>query len=213
MQVELLPKHLLVKTGPVDHADWNYRPLLGLIQRKRFHLIATLLSGHRFQRILEVGYGSGVFLPELARRCDALHGIDLHEKPGLVSDALESIGISAELLTGSVTSLPYENAYFDCALAVSALEYVEDIDAACAELCRVLGENGRFILVTPGSSLLVDAGLRILTGESARENYDKRREALRTALEEYFRIAGELHFPPSGGTLLRLYTALHLTPR
>lgn len=213
MTVRLLPEHLLVRTGPVDHADWNYRPLLGRIQRKRFQLIADLLGSRRFHRILEVGYGSGVFLPELARRCDDLHGIDIHDSTEAVDEALRSIGVRARLRTGSVTALPYEPASVGCVVAVSALEYVDAIDEACRQLCRILEPQGCLVVVTPGASPVVDAGLRLLTGESARQNYDMRRQALRTALDRHFDLDDERHFPPAGGALLRLYTALRLVPQ
>src|SRR5256885_8746113 len=87
-QLHLLPAEVLVKTGPVDHADWNYRPLLGAIQRSRFRLLLDLLDAERFGRLLEIGYGSGVFLPELARHSRELYGIDIHEKSDHVAESL-----------------------------------------------------------------------------------------------------------------------------
>ena len=75
----LLPPSALVKTSDVDKAEWNFRPLLGIIQRLRFRMILSLLPKRRIGRLLEIGYGSGVFLPELSRRCDNLYGIDPHQ--------------------------------------------------------------------------------------------------------------------------------------
>jgi len=34
----------------------------------------------RRARILEIGYGSGVFMPELSARCDELYGVDVHSR-------------------------------------------------------------------------------------------------------------------------------------
>src|ERR1041384_3326977 len=96
-QLHLLPQRALVKTGPVDHADWNFRPMLGAIQRSRFRLLLRLLSPQRFDRLLEIGYGSGVFLPELARRCRELHGLDVHEEPERVAAALAAFDVKASL--------------------------------------------------------------------------------------------------------------------
>jgi tRNA G46 methylase TrmB len=70
-QLSLLPPSALLRTGPVDHADWNYRPLIGTVQRIRFRLVCRLLGNGRFDRLLEIGYGSGVFMPELAKRFTA----------------------------------------------------------------------------------------------------------------------------------------------
>ena len=65
LNLKLLPREALIQTGEVDHADWNYRPLLGMIQRLRFRLILRILAGRKYHRLLEIGYGSGVFMPEL----------------------------------------------------------------------------------------------------------------------------------------------------
>lgn len=93
----LLPQDNLLKTGEVDHADWNYRPILGWIQRQRFNLIVSLLAKERVNRLLEVGYGSGVFMPELSDHCRELYGIDIHQKQASVNKVLAEFNVSAKL--------------------------------------------------------------------------------------------------------------------
>ena len=61
--LRLLPAKELITTGPVDHADWNYKPVLGWIERRRFKLALSMLPAPKSGRLLELGYGSGVFLP------------------------------------------------------------------------------------------------------------------------------------------------------
>jgi 2-polyprenyl-3-methyl-5-hydroxy-6-metoxy-1,4-benzoquinol methylase len=78
--VDLLAQHQLLPTGPVDHANWNYLPVIGVIQRLRFRLIARLMGGRRFESLLEIGYGSGIFMPELARHAQRLAGVDIHAR-------------------------------------------------------------------------------------------------------------------------------------
>jgi hypothetical protein len=60
-EIRLLPEQELLSTRTVDHAQWNYRPILGRIQRLRFDLFRSMLQGSRASRLLEIGYGSGVF--------------------------------------------------------------------------------------------------------------------------------------------------------
>ena len=57
--MDLLDKEKLIKRGVVDFAEWNYKPLLGWIQHMRFQVICSLLGGQRFERLLEIGYGTG----------------------------------------------------------------------------------------------------------------------------------------------------------
>lgn len=208
--LRLLPADALVSTGPVDHADWNYRPLLGPLQRRRFRLICSLWPEAPVRRVLEIGYGSGVFLPELAARCEQLDGIDIHPHAAAVAQQLERHGVSARLAVGSAESLPYDDASFDLLVAVSALEFVPDSQAAARELRRVLAPGGRLLVVTPGHSRLLDLGLKLLTGESAARDYGSRRERLLPALGACFTIERRRTFPPLVGAVLPLYTALRL---
>src|SRR5438552_15735335 len=90
-KMKLLSQELLIKTGPVDHADWNYRPLLGLISRTRFRLVRDMMRDRRFRRLLEIGCGSGVLMPELAQHAEELHGLDFHPHSASVSELLVKI--------------------------------------------------------------------------------------------------------------------------
>jgi methylase of polypeptide subunit release factors len=93
--LHLLPERALLVTGAVDHADWNYRPVLGRIQRLRFALVRSMLQSSHAKRLLEIGYGSGVFFPELAKRADHLHGIDPHPFAADITKILLQHGVRA----------------------------------------------------------------------------------------------------------------------
>ena len=210
--LHLLPANALIRTGPVDHADWNYWPILGRIQRLRFQLATRLLPAGKVGRLLEVGYGSGVFMPELARHCENLFGIDIHPHAAAVADRLREHGITAQLATGSAESLPYEDESFDCVVAISSLEFVANIDAALPEIRRVTNAGGCLIVVTPGHSAVVDWGLKILTGANANADYDRRRHNLLPAISKRFVIETQRLFPPVAGHVVRLYAALRFRP-
>jgi ubiquinone/menaquinone biosynthesis C-methylase UbiE len=211
--IRLLPEAALLKTGDVDHADWNYRPVLGHVSRLRFKLVSALLPNERAGHLLEIGYGSGVLLPELARRCTRLSGLDIHPHTREVADALRRHNVEASLHTGSASAMPFADAEFDSIVAVSALEFIPDLDAACREMRRVLKPGGALVVVTPGHSALVDFGLRLMTRESAKKDYGGRRELLLPTLARHFDIEKRLSSPALGGPVLRLYTALRLRPR
>ncbi len=212
-RTHLLPQNALIKTGPLDHADWNYKPVLGWIQRQRFRLALSLLPKSRSGRLLEIGYGSGVFLPGLSRRCEDLHGIDVHNRNQEIADELAERGVSAQLRLGTAEALPFDNRYFDSAVAVSTLEFVPNVLAACREIARVLKPNGSLVVITPGFSPLVDFGLKLLTGESAKNDYGEKRESLMGALEEQFEVREKRLFPPVAGPVVCLYRALRLRLR
>jgi len=209
-QLHLLPEEILVKTGPVDHADWNFRPVLGAIQRSRFRLLLGLLGGERVDRLLEVGYGSGVFLPELARRCRALYGVDIHQEPDRVAAALAKLDVRASLSTASAEAMPFEDGFFDAVVAVSSFEFIADPDRACREIARVLGPRGSFVVVTPGDSPILDAGLKLLTGADARRDYGKRRKQVMPSLARHFRTEASRSFPSA---LFPFYRGIRLVKK
>jgi SAM-dependent methyltransferase len=212
-KVNLLPQELLVRTSPVDHADWNYRPVLGKLQRVRFQLIKALLGNFKGSDILEVGYGSGVFFPELLQSAERIAGIDPHTMHREVVESLKKANIEADLRSGSVSDMDFADDSFDCVVAVSALEYVEEIDDACQQIIRVLRDGGSLILVTPGKSPVLDLGLKLMGGEDADSNYGDRREKLLAALSRHFDFDAVKRWPWPGIPWFTVYRALRLTPK
>jgi ubiquinone/menaquinone biosynthesis C-methylase UbiE len=211
MAISLLPREALLKTGDVDHAAWNYDGLLGYVSRRRFALVRALLPKRRVGKLLEVGYGSGVFFPELAKHARRLYGADIHDRPADVTAVLAKNGILADLVTASAEELPYPDALFDLVVAVSTFEFVPDARKAIVELGRVLAPGGKIVVVTPGRSPLLDLALRIFTGESAKEDFGDRRALIVPALKSEMRIERSATFPRFSP--VPVYRALRLGKR
>ncbi len=209
--LQLLPRSALIATGEVDHADWNYRPILGWIQRLRFRWVESELEGLNFDRLLEIGYGSGVLMPLLAQHCEELHGIDIHRQHELVGRILASHGIRARLRSASVSHMPLPDKSLGCIVCVSALEFVDDLEAACVEMKRVLRADGLVLVVVPGHSGLLDLGLRVLTGQSATRDFADRRQKVIPTLTRHFKLEKRSTVPWTGGITSGLYTGLRLT--
>ncbi len=211
--IDLLPKDLLIKTGPVDEADWNYKFVLRWIIPQRYRLAVKLLGNDRFHRMLEVGYGSGVFLPTLRRYCEKLYGIDIHDRPAEVQGQLKKYGVAAELRCESVEALTFDEGFFEAVVAMSSLEFAEDTQLALEQIRRVLKPGGLLIVVTPGDSRLADLGLRLLTGNRGSDCYGQRRERLRSAMPKLFVLERCLRFPQFFGRVFPLYFGFRLRRR
>jgi ubiquinone/menaquinone biosynthesis C-methylase UbiE len=179
--------------------------------RLRYQIVLALLGSEQYPRLLEIGYGSGVFLPELARHCDELHGLDIHDRQAAVAEVLARARVRANLVSASMTAMPFEDHIFDSAVAVSSLEFVDDLDAACREVKRVLRPGGAFVVVTPGSSPLVDFGLKVLTGKSAKADFGDRRQRVIPTLLRHFGLQKRRTAPRFGTFLFHLYTGLRLS--
>ena len=211
--LNLLQQEALIKTGEFDHADWNYRPLLGGISRSRFNLVKDLIADRQGKRILEVGYGSGVFLPELAKHCEEIYGVDVHDKNFEVAENLAKLGTKANLISSGAEKIEILDNYFDFIVAVSSLEFVSDLDAVCLEMRRTLSPGGSVLIVTPGQSPILDFGLKLLTGKSAKIDFRDSREKIIPTLKKYFDVKQNATFPKFKSSPIKLYTALELVPK
>jgi SAM-dependent methyltransferase len=149
-------------------------------------------------------------MPELANRCTELYGIDPHPFHDRVRARLAEHHVDARLAQGAAERLPYPDGLFDQAVAISSLEYVPDIEAACTEIRRVLRPGGRLAVVTPGANPLWDLALRLSTGESPGQ-YADRRQRLAPTLLRRFRLVEQLRIPRLSGPRTRLYTGLLLS--
>lgn len=213
-RLNLLPPNALVKTGEVDHADWNHKFLLGTISRSRFHLIKRLLGEKKREKLLEIGYGSGVFLPELAKYAGEIYGVDIHREQEKVKEKLAAFDVEVkELKSGGAERMDWDNDFFDAVVAVSALEFVADLEKVCEEVKRILKPSGSFCVVMPGHSPVLDFGLKIMTGESAKKDFADRRELILPTLHKFFNVKNKAAYPQFGNGILKIYTALELQPK
>ncbi|MBV8727118.1 MAG: class I SAM-dependent methyltransferase [Candidatus Eremiobacteraeota bacterium] len=180
--------------------------------RQRYELVRTLLPPCKVERLLEIGYGSGIFLPELSKYANELFGADVHPHPRDVAVALDACGVTAKLTSADASALPYSDQQFDIVVSVSSLEFITDLRAACGEIARVLKPSGSLIVVTPASSPLLDFGLWLLTRQSAKRDFNGRRESVIPTLQQHFEIEQAIHYPKGVGALMPLYRALRLRP-
>jgi len=106
-------------------------------------LIREHLGGLCGKRVLDVGCGKGRFArifhqqePEAE-----LWGLDI--SPEMLRFVPEGIHTRA----GSMTELPFEDAFFDGAYATESLEHAVEIDRAVSEICRVVKPGGRVAII------------------------------------------------------------------
>lgn len=194
--IRLLPPEAILLTSGVDHGNWTHDRLLGLVIGKRYALVCKLLPAQRVHRILEVGFGSGIFMPELASRCDEVFGIDVHQRVELVREVLRTRNIDAQLAREDAASTHFPDETFDIIVAVSALEFIEDIAAAAHEAARILVPRGRMVAVMPADSRILDFLLRMITGQDPKKDYGDRRKRVLPAILQYFAIERKLTFGP-----------------
>jgi malonyl-CoA O-methyltransferase len=95
------------------------------------------------KRVLDVGSGKGRFARVLGEKHpqSKIVAFDLAEA------MLRCVPSEIAVCAGSMTSLPFASASFDCAYATESLEHAVDIDAAVREMCRVVKPGGRIAII------------------------------------------------------------------
>jgi SAM-dependent methyltransferase len=132
-------------------------PVVGRMYRRRLEMAARLfdLDG-AVSCAVEVGYGSGILLPELARHARRLVGVDQHGEAAAVLASSRAEGLDPLLVTGALTALPLADASVDLLVSLSVLEHVRALDGAAAEIARVLRPGGRAVVGYPRVDRLME---------------------------------------------------------
>jgi ubiquinone/menaquinone biosynthesis C-methylase UbiE len=100
--------------------------------------------------VLEIGHGPGHLLLRLAAQEVHVVGLDFSPTMGrMARKRLIQAGKAAQLVRGKVQALPFMVGKFDTVLSTFPTDYVVDPDTLKA-VYRVLGENGRFVIVPEG---------------------------------------------------------------
>src|SRR5579872_5563165 len=99
--IELPARGHLRRTSEVDYVDAYFEGGMGWVLRERLRWVRSVLPSSPVDSILEIGYGSGVFMYTLAPFARALHGIDIHAHGGTVRDRLSENDIALSAARGS----------------------------------------------------------------------------------------------------------------
>jgi SAM-dependent methyltransferase len=121
-------------------------------------LAAAELAG--FERICDIGTGDG----QIARLCaqQGAHVVGIDPTEAVLAVARSRRGGPA-YVRSTAASIPFPDASFDAAVACLVFEHIDDVDAAIAEVARIVRPGGRFsfflnhpLLQTPSSGWIDD---------------------------------------------------------
>lgn len=139
--------------------DQYYRPIQGNLMRKRLTMALSLIPNKKVERILDVGYGGGQFVPSLAAIAKGpIYGIDTLPQPERVAELLEKDGYKIKLIEGSVFKMPYQDDFFDGVVCISVMEHFkgQELNRAAKEMYRVLKPGGWLVYGFPVKNALTD---------------------------------------------------------
>lgn len=186
VRLRLLPREHYVGVGRDDPIRFYSLPLIGRLYRRRVELCLSECSGG--ERVLEIGFGSGVTFPHLAERYEEVHGLDLTADVERVEEAWRSRGIRTVLKNGDVRAMPFRDGTCDTVLLISILEHLRptELEAALLEVRRVLRPGGQMVYGVPVERRLMVQGFRLL-GYDIREHHFSTEHDVRKAAGRVFR--------------------------
>ena len=218
LQLELPPRGALTPNTDVDPLAFYYKPVVGRIFRARIDLGLGLLHG-AYDELLEVGYGSGLLLPTLARVTNRLAGVDLEPPPAGLGDFLRARDLDVELAVGDVRALPFADARFECVVAFSIFEHIAgaDLERGVAEIARVLAPGGTFIIGCPAVHAAMSAAFSAIGFSDIDHHHVSDLASILFAATGHFIVEESAAWPPIVGSRLPLgwapYSAVRLRRR
>lgn len=189
VELKLLPPRQYAGVNRDDPIRFYSWPVLGKMYRRRVEMCLEQCSGG--ERVLEVGFGSGVTFLNLHEKYREIHGLDLTADINQVKRVFDERHIKTELCNGSVLEMPYADGMFDTVLLISILEHLQPSDQprAFAEIRRVLKPGGQVIYGVPIERPLMVFLFRIL-GQNIRDHhFSTERQVAEAAGQLFDRVA------------------------
>ena len=184
-KLKLLPADKYLGVNQFDPIKYYYWPVLGRMYRQRVEMALGECTGG--QRILEVGFGTGLAFPNLHDSYREIHGIDLTADIQAVKSVFDSMGIPLLLEQGDVVDMPYENDFFDTVLLISILEHLKpvELEQACVEVRRVLKPGGQMVYGTPVEKPFMVFMFRLLGHDIRDEHFSTEKQIADAARRVY----------------------------
>ncbi len=202
-KLKLLSAEKYKGTNQYDPIKYYYWPVFGRMYRSRVELALNECSGG--ERVLEVGFGTGLAFPNLHDNYKEIHGIDLTVDIHAVKSVFESMNIPLFLEKGDVAKMPYKDNFFDTVLLVSILEHLKpiELEQAFVEVRRVLKPGGQMVYGTPVEKPFMVFMFRML-GHNIRDEHFSTEKEIEAAAHKAFskgRVIQMKSTPPIAGAV------------
>jgi SAM-dependent methyltransferase len=160
MRITLPARDKIQETGVADPLKFYYFPVARSFYTARFADALRLLGG-KVGDLLDIGCGSGIFLPELTKHCERLYACDFHPHLDKPLAMMRAENLPANLIRADARALPFASESMDAIICMSVLEHLHDLQSPADEFYRVLRPGGVAIIGVPVENLMTEAMLRV----------------------------------------------------
>jgi len=164
-----------------DPIRYYYWPVFGEMYRRRVEMALGECKGG--QRVLEIGFGTGLAFLNLCDMYEEIYGLDLTADIAEVQSLYNGLGVKTSLKQGDILAMPYEENYFDTVLLISILEHLKpnELEQAYKEVKRVLKPGGQMVYGTPVEKPFMVFMFRLLGHNIRDEHFSTEREIAHAA--------------------------------
>jgi len=129
--------------------DWDRLRALHYPEEAIEQAILDCVKGYQFERIIDLGTGTGRMLILLASHSQEAEGLDIsHEMLTVARTNLNHAGVlHARVRHGDVTNTPFTKHSADCVVVHQVLHYLDQPEKVIAEAARILKPGGQLIVV------------------------------------------------------------------
>lgn len=175
-RLKLLRREDYVGVNNLDPIRYYRWPVFGAMYRRRVELCLGECRGG--ERILEIGFGTGLTFLNLSEMYREIHGLDLTADTVAVQSAFAARQIKTDLRQGNVLQMPYENGFFDTVLLISILEHLKPPEQlqAFGEIRRVLKPGGQVVYGVPIERPLMVFMFRMLGHDIRKEHFSTEKD-------------------------------------
>jgi ubiquinone/menaquinone biosynthesis C-methylase UbiE len=135
---------------PEWYENWFTTPIGKLVRETESVLVHDLLRLKPGEDLLDAGCGTGIFTYDFLKEEARVTGLDV-SRPMLDVAQKKLTGYPIDFVAGDMLCLPFKDNSFDKAVSVTALEFIEDANAAVSELFRVTRPGGLIVVATLNS--------------------------------------------------------------
>ena len=204
--LKLLPAKKYKGVNDDDPIRYYYYPIFGKMYRQRVELCLDECRGG--EKILEVGFGTGLSFLNLAEEYNEIHGIDLTADIPAVESVFDSHDLNLFLKNGDVLNMPYEDNSFDTVLLISILEHIKpDVQiTAFSEIRRVLKPGGQVVYGVPVERPFMVSMFKLLGHDIRLEHFSTEQDVSHAAgdLLEKVRVINMKSTPSIFGTVYQV---------
>ena len=191
---------------PDAYRQWRSSRLGRITDALEERVILDLAGSVNSLRVLDVGCGDGMLLTALARKGALGTGVDASSTMLAAGRArAKAAGLDIAFVEDDARALPFPDATFDLATAVTVLCFVPDAQRAVREITRVLRPGGRLVIGELGRYSLWAAKRRIsgwLGSDTWRNARFRSATELRGIVEaaglSIELVRGAVYYPPFG---------------